>query len=77
MHLCYEGKLSLYCYLSTAVVVVLFTLNDVFLDITSFEWYSRLVAIISLYLFINIIIRKKFQNNDYQVIISSITDAVG
>jgi hypothetical protein len=68
MQLCYEGKLSLYCYLSSAVIVVVFTLGDLFLDTNySFSWQLRLLTILSLYLAINVVIRKKFQKNDYQV----------
>jgi hypothetical protein len=77
MPLCYEGKLSLYCYLSSAVIVVVFTLADLFLDSNySFSWQVRLLTILSLYLAINVVIRKKFQKNDYQVGSDIITSSI-
>ncbi|XP_055548110.1 protein-S-isoprenylcysteine O-methyltransferase [Wyeomyia smithii] len=66
--LCYEGKLSLYCFSSAVFCLVLLL---VFFDLGVFsepiEFWGRASLLGIYYLALNVVIRLKFASKDYQV----------
>ncbi|KAH8307360.1 hypothetical protein KR044_010702, partial [Drosophila immigrans] len=67
--LCKEGRVSLYCFLTTACCVLLPSIPQIYFGIVPNVWGAILWGPVLYYALINIIIRFVLRNTDYQVAI--------
>ncbi|ALC44308.1 ste14 [Drosophila busckii] len=69
--LCSEGRLSLYCFLATAGLVLLPSAPQIYYEVVPNIWGAILWGPVLYYALINMVIRFVLRNNDYQVAIRS------
>ncbi|KAM8707724.1 hypothetical protein ACLKA7_014801 [Drosophila subpalustris] len=67
--LCYEGRISLYCFLATAGLVLLPSIPQIYYGIVPNVWGAILWGPVLYYALINMIIRFVLRNSDYQIAI--------
>ncbi|KAH8405337.1 hypothetical protein KR222_005809 [Zaprionus bogoriensis] len=67
--LCYEGRVSLYCFLVTAGLVLLPSVPQIYYGIVPNVWGAILWGPVLYYALINMVIRFVLRNNDFQVAI--------
>uniref|UniRef100_U5EKS2 Protein-S-isoprenylcysteine O-methyltransferase n=1 Tax=Corethrella appendiculata TaxID=1370023 RepID=U5EKS2_9DIPT len=65
--LCYEGKLSLYCFCSALMVLFIYELLKFYIDFSPFDCLTRICISILYYGLLNILIRIKYTAKDYQI----------
>lgn len=66
-HLCPEGRISLYCFLATAGLVLLPSVPQIYYEIVPNVWGAILWGPVLYYALINLIIRFVLRNMEYQV----------
>lgn len=65
--LCSEGRVSLYCFLATAGLVLLPSVPQIYYGIVPNAWGAVLWGPLLYYVLINLIIRFVLRDTDYQV----------
>ncbi|XP_017864047.1 PREDICTED: protein-S-isoprenylcysteine O-methyltransferase [Drosophila arizonae] len=68
-HLCPEGRISLYCFLATAGLILLPSVPQIYYEIVPNVWGAILWGPVLYYALINLIIRFVLRNMEYQVAI--------
>lgn len=66
--LCYEGKLSLYCFIGSAILFTILSNSNLIFDFSPNIWGSFLWGPILYYFALSILYRLALKNVDYQVI---------
>lgn len=65
--LCHEGRLSLYCYLTTTIIVLVATVPQIYYGTVPNVWGAAMWGPVLYYALINMVIRYLLCDNDYQV----------
>ncbi|XP_011186419.1 protein-S-isoprenylcysteine O-methyltransferase [Zeugodacus cucurbitae] len=69
--LCHEGRLSLYCYLTTTIIVLMATVPQIYFGTVPNVWGAAMWGPVLYYALINMVIRYLLRDNDYQIAIRS------
>ncbi|XP_020799925.1 protein-S-isoprenylcysteine O-methyltransferase [Drosophila serrata] len=67
--LCYDGRISLYCFVITAALILIPSVPQIHYGIVPQVWGAVLWGPVLYYALINMVIRFVLRNNDYQVAI--------
>lgn len=65
--LCHEGRISLFCFIGTLIIVFVLSLSEYIFDYVPNVWGALLWGPLLYYFIINISLRLYYKEHDYQV----------